>query len=401
MTGQHAASGGGAGPGWWPSPFDAASVAAGKVSRSGLQRHGGALYWTEGRPDLGGRQVVVRAERGEVPRVVSPPGVSVRSRVHEYGGAAVVLAGDRLFYVAQEDQRWYRWESAGERSGPPAAGPDPRGSGPRGVRPPRRRPAHALGEVAGLGGGTGGGGRPRATGWWRWQRTVARWWPRSSTARTSWPPRARHRTADGWRGCRGTIRPCRGTVPRYTSRPSWTRTDGSIGLGEDHCVAGGDGCSVGQPRWCGDGSLVFVDDRSGWWLPYRLPGDRLDDPSAAGPLVELAAEFHAPDWVLGQSTIDELPDGSLVLRMHRDGLDRLVRLVPPPHRRRRGLVARGSRPAVREHRRGGGRAGGRWLVGRGARLDGNRGAVGLRGAVGRRPSVAPAFGRAGSGGPRR
>jgi acetyl esterase/lipase len=102
----------------------------------------------------------------------------------------------------------------------------------------------------------------------------------------------------------------------------------AVTVGGPRRVAGGAGTSVGQPHWCRDGSLLFADDRTGWWLPYRLePGD----PTAAAraPLVDLEAEFHAPDWVLGQSTMAELGDGSLVCRAHRQGRDLLLRLHPP------------------------------------------------------------------------
>ncbi|HZM54568.1 MAG TPA: hypothetical protein VFC03_06030, partial [Acidimicrobiales bacterium] len=77
---------GGAGPGWWPSPWTAAQVAAGKVSRGGLGSDRGLVVWTEGRPDEGGRQVVVAVDAaGHVPPVDrSPVGTGVRSRVHEY-----------------------------------------------------------------------------------------------------------------------------------------------------------------------------------------------------------------------------------------------------------------------------------------------------------------------------
>ena len=95
-------------------------------------------------------------------------------------------------------------------------------------------------------------------------------------------------------------------------------------------VAGGPGCSVGQPRWCADGSLLFVDDRTGWWLPYRLdPATATAEARAGRPLVDLEAEFHAPDWVLGQSTMAELEDGSLVGRARLEGRDQLLRLGPP------------------------------------------------------------------------
>ena len=74
---------------------------------------------------------------------------------------------------------------------------------------------------------------------------------------------------------------------------------------------------------------MVIDDRTGWWLPYRIPEDRIDEDDSGVPLVDLEAEFHFPDWALGQATMAELPDGSLVCRMHRDGRDHLVRLHPP------------------------------------------------------------------------
>jgi dipeptidyl aminopeptidase/acylaminoacyl peptidase len=96
-------------------------------------------------------------------------------------------------------------------------------------------------------------------------------------------------------------------------------------------VAGGGDESVGQPAWQRDGSLRFVSDRHGWWQPYHLPGT---PSSAAGPqrLTDAEAEFHGPDWVLGQTTMAELADGTLVARMTADGRDALVALAPgaPP-----------------------------------------------------------------------
>jgi dipeptidyl aminopeptidase/acylaminoacyl peptidase len=111
----------------------------------------------------------------------------------------------------------------------------------------------------------------------------------------------------------------------------------AMALGETTEVAGGPGVSVGQPRWAADGGLVFVDDRTGWWLPYRLEPDALDrlsdgplgDDNASSPLVDREAEFHGPDWVFGHHTFDELADGALVARMGTGGRDRLVVLRRP------------------------------------------------------------------------
>ena len=98
-----------------------------------------------------------------------------------------------------------------------------------------------------------------------------------------------------------------------------------VAAGPAHQVAGGPAESVGQPAWNRDGSLRFVSDRSGWWLPYRLvgPADLAAEPT---PLTDAAAEFHGPDWVLGQRTMAEAADGTLVARRTASGRDSLVRL---------------------------------------------------------------------------
>ncbi len=107
-------------------------------------------------------------------------------------------------------------------------------------------------------------------------------------------------------------------------------SEGGVAVMAPDRAAGGEGSSVGQPHWCDDGSLLFVDDRTGWWLPYRLePASAAGAPRAGTPLVDLEAEFHAPDWVLGQSTLAELGDGSLIARARSQGRDQLLRLRPP------------------------------------------------------------------------
>ena len=91
-------------------------------------------------------------------------------------------------------------------------------------------------------------------------------------------------------------------------------------------VAGGPAESVGQPAWQDDGSLRFVSDRGGWWQPYVHAGP-LDAEAPGTEPVALsaeAAEFHGPDWVLGQTTMAQQPDGSLVARRTAAGRDSLV-----------------------------------------------------------------------------
>jgi hypothetical protein len=69
-------------------------------------------------------------------------------------------------------------------------------------------------------------------------------------------------------------------------------------------VAGGKDESVMQPLWGGNGELVFISDRSGFWNLYRR--------SASGqvsPVLQLDAEFGGPAWVFGMRSYQILPDG--------------------------------------------------------------------------------------------
>ena len=68
-----------------------------------------------------------------------------------------------------------------------------------------------------------------------------------------------------------------------------------------------------NPPGGGDGSLRFVSDRSGWWQPYLL-ADTGASRAEPRPLTDVEAEFHGPDWVLGQRTMAETADGTLVAR---------------------------------------------------------------------------------------
>jgi dipeptidyl aminopeptidase/acylaminoacyl peptidase len=320
--------------GWWPSPWSAATVAAGKVSRSGLLTDGDAVYWSESRPGDGGRQVVVRAGADRTLTDVSPPGVSVRTRVHEYGGGAATVVDGVLFYVDQADQHWYR-HSIGGRSSPDPLIPESDADAPElrmadGRLTPSGRWLISV-EERHLEGRTDhqlvavtvppAGGREGR----KEELSVV---PLVTEGDFVAAPRV---SPDGrWLAWSTWDHPA---MP-WDSSEVWVawieESDGAIRLVDSHRVAGGQGTSVGQPRWCHDGSLLFVDDRTGWWLPYRVEPDWLVEGTVAGvePLVEAAteAEFHAPDWVFGQSTLAELADGTIVARMHGGGRDALVAL---------------------------------------------------------------------------
>jgi dipeptidyl aminopeptidase/acylaminoacyl peptidase len=101
--------------------------------------------------------------------------------------------------------------------------------------------------------------------------------------------------------------------------------DALVPAGTPWVLAGGTDQSIGQPAWQRDGTLRFVSDQRGWWQPYVHPGTP-DASVEAAPLTDAMAEFHGPDWVLGQTTFAQLPDGTVVARQTSAGRDTLVRL---------------------------------------------------------------------------
>ncbi|HTC70615.1 MAG TPA: S9 family peptidase, partial [Acidothermaceae bacterium] len=103
--------------GSWPSPISAADVAKGGIRLGFPALVSGPnpgdppdVWWTEGRPAEGGRQVVVSAARGDL----LPAPWNARTRVHEYGGACWLPLPDGLLFTEWGDQRLYRITDAGD-----------------------------------------------------------------------------------------------------------------------------------------------------------------------------------------------------------------------------------------------------------------------------------------------
>ena len=90
---------------------------------------GDDLYWLEGRPMEGGRQVVVRRRPDGTTEDLLPVPFNARSRVHEYGGGAYTVRRGRVYFVNFTDQAVYQFRPGAA----PELGDGPRGSG-AGVR---------------------------------------------------------------------------------------------------------------------------------------------------------------------------------------------------------------------------------------------------------------------------
>ena len=93
--------------GSWESPIPVSALVEGTVRVGAPAFDGEDIYWQEGRPSDGGRQTVVRRRPDGSTADVTPADVNVRSRVHEYGGAAYAVDAGLVVYSNWADGRVY------------------------------------------------------------------------------------------------------------------------------------------------------------------------------------------------------------------------------------------------------------------------------------------------------
>ena len=93
-------------------------------------------------------------------------------------------------------------------------------------------------------------------------------------------------------------------------------------VGAPRVVAGGDGESVGQPRWSPDGSrLGWISDADGWWNVWVGDGGG----HGGAPVRPEPSDHAAPAWGPGQRSWAWSPDGrEIVSCRNESGYGRLV-----------------------------------------------------------------------------
>src|SRR5215211_1864561 len=278
----------------------------------------GAVWWAEGRPEEGGRVVLMRRLPEGEQETMTPAGFNVRTRVHEYGGGAWHLAGpDLVLFVDFASQRLYRHQ-LGEK--PVAISPEPPEPGafryadmrltPDGQtvvcvreRDAEPEPVNEIVSLAlegdaepqVLAGGRDFYASPRISADGGWLAWIC--WDHPNMP---------------WDGTELWVAPLRDS-------------------GEERLIAGGPEESIFQPEWGPDGRLHFASDRDGWWNLYRArePGTELSgEEGALVQLTEEEADFAHPQWLFGGATYAFLDDGAIVCVRCRQGEERLFLLEP-------------------------------------------------------------------------
>ncbi|HEY5259052.1 MAG TPA: S9 family peptidase, partial [Rhabdochlamydiaceae bacterium] len=96
--------------GSWKSPITADKAAAMSVRFLEVDIQGNQIFWLERHPSEGGRVVLMSWKAAEGVKEVLPKEYSVRTRANEYGGGALLLAGDRIYFINDKDQQLYCFE---------------------------------------------------------------------------------------------------------------------------------------------------------------------------------------------------------------------------------------------------------------------------------------------------
>lgn len=294
--------------GTWKSPLTAEMLADETVSFEDTAIDGEHIYWIESRPKDNGESVIVhlRPNNVMVDRIAAP--YDVRSRVHEYGGGAMTIGHDTVYFSHAGDNRLYAQQGS--------ADPVPLTRADSSLRyadlvvDDRRQRLIAIREdhrvenqvenslVAIPFNDPGSIGQVLSAGHDFYM------FPRLS-------PDGAYLAWIAW---------------DYPSMP-WDTTrlyaaeigpDGS--LGPPTLVAGGDDESIFQPEWSPDNHLYFVSDRSGWWNLYAWQDGK------TRPITALHAEFGQAAWTFGQSTYGFINASEILATYTLNGYAKLVRI---------------------------------------------------------------------------
>ena len=297
--------------GSWASPFKIERLTDRVVFLAEPLGVDGARWWIEGRPDEGGRQVLIRRETDGTLTRMTPEGFNVRSRVHEYGGAAALISGDLVVVSDFVTGRLHRVVSPGELV-PLTPERDWRYADAihdaarnrliavREDHEPDTVARHGewnndlvaidlgSGEVSVLAGGSDFYAAPRLS-------------PDGTTL--------------AWLEWHHPNMPWDGTELRLAT----IAADGA--LADPRTIAGSRTEWISQPRWSPEGVLHFAAEPTGWMNLYRWVGDKAEQ------VTDLEAELVGPDWQFGYTTYTFLPGGDILAIARSSGRDELIRIA--------------------------------------------------------------------------
>ncbi|MGX5201485.1 prolyl oligopeptidase family serine peptidase [Aliikangiella sp. IMCC44632] len=294
--------------GSWPSTLTA-EVLADKGRRFGhLALDDSRCYWIEIRAQENGRGALVSADSSGQRTEVLPSDISVRSKVHEYGGGDYCVSKGNVYFSNAKDNQVYRF-AAGELTclTKQQANQEMRYADFK--LSPNEKFLVAVRET-------------------HFEQNVINELVLIEIA--TMDCRVLHKGFDFY------------LSPRFSKgghRLSWVcwnqpdmpwdaselwladfHADGSISA--EHKVCGGETSAVFQPEWSDDGVLHYLSDASGWDNIYSQRDGVLN------ALTPIDRDFGVPQWIFGLGTYVINPDNTLYALSFENGQQKLVHIDP-------------------------------------------------------------------------
>jgi dipeptidyl aminopeptidase/acylaminoacyl peptidase len=291
--------------GSWKSPITSELVASATVMLEQIVLDGKNVYWIEMRPTEEGRNVIVRrTPDGQISDMISAP-FNARTRVHEYGGGAFVVADGIIYFSNFSDQQVY-------------------------CKKPEA-PSHPITSEANLHYADFVIDRSRrCTFCVREDHTSSSGTPVNALVSLKLENGGKSKVlvSDNDFYSSPRLNPDGSRLAWLTwKHPNmpWDGTELWVGklkadgsLGHTERVAGSVDESIFQPEWSPDGILYFVSDRTGWWNLYRWLDKKVE------PLCGMEADFGEPQWIFGMSTYAFESTNRIVCTYIERGINRLA-----------------------------------------------------------------------------
>jgi dipeptidyl aminopeptidase/acylaminoacyl peptidase len=297
--------------GEWKSPISSDLIVAGTVGLGQICLADDRVYWSEARPTEAGRNVVCGWSSQQGIQEINPAPFNARTRVHEYGGGAFIVAQNTLYFSNFADQRLYSQKN-GEL--PQVLTPEGQWRYADACFDPQRQRLICVRE----------------------DHTIPAQEAVNTLVTVDWQGQVQVLAAGHDFFASPILSPDGQKLAWITwNHPNmpwdgtelWVATVAADGqLTDGQKVAGGREESIFQPQWGLDDRLYFVSDRTGWWNLYRCHDPH--DPQFVGEVEALCpkqAEFGLPQWVFGMSTYG-FADRNTLVCTYTAGTSQLAKL---------------------------------------------------------------------------
>jgi len=298
--------------GAWKSPLSGDAVAKASIRLSELSVTSSSVFWGEVRPNEGGRTAIVEWHEGErFERLASP--WNVRTRVHEYGGGAMVASNRDLYFSHFSDGRVYgqAWGKAPVALTPEIKGPrvgfadlkvDRNHNRLIAVRESHREDGEPTAALVSISLAPLSGGLPKID-------ILAQ--GEDFYASPAISPDGRHLAWLTW---------SHPNMPWDGTELWLADMDDKGHVGTPALITGSQEESIFQPGFDTEGHLIFATDRSDWWHLVRKQKADFHRPEVEPEdLTPIDAEFGLPQWVFGMSTWVEFEPGKLASAYTQNG----------------------------------------------------------------------------------